>query len=74
MVFVRQRTFTQTQLLSVFEIDVFYVCLNFDFNVFAVHEMPADKGFDTKKFLIDLASGGTAAAVSKVSRVSTSTS
>jgi solute carrier family 25 (adenine nucleotide translocator) protein 4/5/6/31 len=27
--------------------------------------MPAEKGFDTRKFLIDLASGGTAAAVSK---------
>jgi solute carrier family 25 (adenine nucleotide translocator) protein 4/5/6/31 len=27
--------------------------------------MPADKGFDVKKFAIDLASGGTAAAVSK---------
>jgi solute carrier family 25 (adenine nucleotide translocator) protein 4/5/6/31 len=27
--------------------------------------MPQDKGFDTRKFLIDLASGGTAAAVSK---------
>jgi solute carrier family 25 (adenine nucleotide translocator) protein 4/5/6/31 len=27
--------------------------------------MPSEKGFDTRKFLIDLASGGTAAAVSK---------
>jgi solute carrier family 25 (adenine nucleotide translocator) protein 4/5/6/31 len=27
--------------------------------------MPADKGFDAKKFAIDLASGGTAAAISK---------
>lgn len=30
-----------------------------------VSKMPQDKGFDTRKFFIDLASGGTAAAISK---------